>query len=185
MKTEYPQKVNFQEYENAFNNDLLKDFVEGGLKGFDTEKMRGLIYGYTFTEDYQKGIIPETLSMDYWQQIEKDRFANVSKDILHDAFSALSLSEYLGHEQLILDALMSTGDGTQENPFFVICVGHEYELLRRICPFSRMQGQRLLSGHIDCIDIEEFGQPQSVFFDISRWFERNKNRKDPSLSNEA
>ena len=173
METEYPKKVNYEAYEHAFSSDLLKDFEEGRLRDFDTEKMRGLIYGYTFTEDYKKGMIPDTLSMDYWKQIEKDRFANVSKDILHDAFSALSLSEYLGHEQLILDALMSTGDGTQENPFFVICVRQEYELLRRICPFSKMQGQCLLSGHIDRIDIEEFGQAQSVYFDISRWFERN------------
>ena len=185
MKTEYPKKVNFQEYENAFNDDILKAFKEGQFDGIDTETMRGLIYGYTFTENYKKGIIPDTLSMDYWQQIEKDRFANVSKDILYDAFSALSLSEYLGHEQLILDALMSTGDGTQENPFFVICVGQEYELLRRIYPFSKMQGQRLLSGHIDCIDIEEFGQPQSVYFDISRWFERDKERKDLPFSKKA
>ena len=174
MENEHSKKVNYETYEHAFSYDLLKDFEEGRLRDFDTEKMRGLIYGYTFTEDYKKGHIPDALSMDYWKEKEKDRFANVSKNILHDAFSALSLSEYLGQEQLILDALMSTGDGTQENPFSVICVGQEYELLRRICPFSRMQGQRLLPGHIDCIDIEKLGQPQSVYFDISRWFERGK-----------
>jgi hypothetical protein len=174
MENEHPKKVNYETYEHSFSYDLLKDFEEGRLRDFDTEKMRGLIYGYTFTEDYKKGYIPDALSMDYWKEKEKDRFANVSKNILHDAFSALSLSEYLGQEQLILDALMSTGDGTQENPFSVICVGHEYELLRRISPFSRMQGQRLLTGHIDCIDIEDFGQTQSVYFDISRWFEREK-----------
>lgn len=156
MKTEYPKKVNFQEYEHAFNNDLLKAFEEGQFDGIDTETMRGLIYGYTFTENYKKGIIPDALSMDYWSQ----------KD------------DFIEQELLIFSAIESTGDGTQENPFSVICVGHEYELLRRIYPFSRMQGQRLLSGHIDCIDIEEFGQPQSVYFDISRWFERNKERKD-------
>ena len=174
MNLDYPRKVDFSEYEHTFSSDLLKDFEEGHLRDFNTEKMRGLIYGYTFTEDYKKGMIPDALSMDYWKQKEKDRFANVSKDILHDAFSALSLSEYLGQERLILDALMSTGDGTQENPFFVICVGQEYELLRRIYPYSKMQGQRLLSGHIDRIDIEEFGQPRSVYFDISCWFERFK-----------
>lgn len=174
MENEHPKKVNYETYEHSFSYDLLKDFEEGRLRDFDTEKKRGLIYGYTFTEDYKKGYIPDALSMDYWKEKDKDRFANVSKNILHDAFSALSLSEYLGQEQLILDALMSTGDGTQENPFSVICVGQEYELLRRICPFSRMQGQRLLPGHIDCIDIEDFGQTQSMYFDISRWFERNK-----------
>lgn len=163
MKTEYPKKVNFQEYENAFSNDLLKDFEEGRLEGFDTETMRGLIYGYTFTENYKKGFIPDALSMEYWS--EKD--------------------DFLEQELLILDALMSTGDGTQDNPFSVICVGQEYELLRSFRPGSRMKGQRLLPGHIDCMDIEKLGQPQSVYFDISRWFERDKNRKNPSLSDEA
>jgi hypothetical protein len=149
MQTEYPKKVNFQEYENAFSNDLLKAFEEGRLEGFDTETIRGLIYGYTFTEDYKKGIIPDALSMEYWS--EKD--------------------DCIEQELLILDALMSTGDGTQDNPFSVICVGQEYELLRSICPGSRMKRQRLISGHIDCMDIEKLGQPQSVYFDISRWFE--------------
>lgn len=152
MENEYPKKVNYETYEHSFSYDLLKDFDEGRLRDFDTEKMRGLIYGYTFTEDYKNDYIPDALSMEYWSQ----------KD------------DCIEQELLILDALISTGDGTQENPFSVICVGQEYELLRRICPFSRMQGQRLLPGHIDCIDIEDFGQTQSVYFDISRWFERNK-----------
>lgn len=174
METKYPQKVNYNEYEHAFSYERLKDFEEGRLNGIDTEAMRGLIYGYTFTEDYKKGIIPDTLSIDYWQQIEKDRFANVSKGILHDAFSALSLFEYLGQEQLILDALTSTGDGTQDSPFSVICIGQEYELLRYIYPGFTMIRQRLLPGNIDCLDIEIIGLTQSVYFDISRWFERFK-----------
>lgn len=187
MESVYPRKVNYEEYKNAFNSALLKDFEEGRLRGFDTEKMRGMIYGYTFTEDYKKGVIPDTLSMDYWKEKEKDRFAKVNKKILHDAYSALSLPEYLGQGVLIWDTIMSTGAGTIEEPYCVICVQQEYEFLRRLCVFGPIKiiGQQLLPGHIDCIDIEEFGQPQSVYFDISRWFERDKDRKDPSLSNEA
>ena len=160
MKTDNTPKVNYQEYEHAFSSDMLKDFEEGRLEGFDTEKMRGLIYGYTFTEDYKKGLIPDALSMDYWSQ----------KD------------DYLEQELLIFDALLSMGDGTQDKPFCVICVGHEYELLRRICPGSKMKGQRLLPSHIDRIDVEKLGQPQSLYFDISRWFERDKERKEPVLN---
>ena len=152
METEYPKKVNYEAYEHAFSCERLKDFEEGRLHGINTETMRGLIYGYTFTEDYKKGLIPDALSMEYWS--EKD--------------------DGLEQELLILDALMSTGDGTQDNPFSVICVGQEYELLRSIRPGSRIKEQRLLPGHIDRIDIEKLGQTQSVYFDISRWFERNK-----------
>lgn len=150
METEYPRKVNYEEYKNAFNSALLKDFAEGRLRKFDTEKMRGLIYGYTFTEDYKKGMIPDALSMDYWSKKE----------------------DFFEQELLILDALMSTGDGTQDSPFSVICVEQEYELLKYIYPGFTMIRQRLLPGHIDCLDIEIIGLTQSVYFDISRWFER-------------
>ena len=44
METNYPKKVNYQDYEHAFNSYWLKEFVEGQLRYFDTEKMRGLIY---------------------------------------------------------------------------------------------------------------------------------------------
>ena len=153
METEYPKKPNYNEYEHTFSYERLKDFKEGRLDGIDTETLRGLIYGYTFTEDYKKGMIPDALSMDYWS--EKD--------------------DFFEQELLILNALMSTGDGTQDSPFSVICVGQEYELLRYIYPGFTMIRQRLLPGHIDCLDIEKLGQTQSVYFDISRWFERNKN----------
>ena len=79
METNYPKKVNYQDYEHAFNSYWLKEFVEGQLRYFDTEKMRGLIYGYTFTEDYAKGIIPDALSAEYWRQEEgKKRITLIS-----------------------------------------------------------------------------------------------------------
>ena len=157
MNTDYPKKVNYQEYEHAFSSDLLKKFVEGQLHDFDTETMRSLIYGYTFTEDYAKGIIPDALSIEYWDQ----------KD------------DYLEQELLILDALTNTGDGTQENPFCVICVGQEYELLRSYRPTMKVVSQRLLPGYIDCLELEEVvgGYSETIYFDISRWFERGKITK--------
>lgn len=144
--------MNYQDYEHGFSYDLLKDFEEGQLDGFNTKTTQDLIYGYTFAENYKKGSIPDTLSMDYWSDQD----------------------DGLEQELMILDAMLSTGDGSSATPFCVICVAHEYELLRRIYPRSKVMGQRLLPGHIDCIDIEYKGQPLSVYFDISRWFERNK-----------
>lgn len=153
MNTNYPKKVNYQDYEHAFSSDLLKKFAEGQLRDFNTEIMRGLIYGYTFTEDYAKEMIPDELSIEYWNQKEDN----------------------LEQQLLILDALMSTGEGTRGNPFCVICVGHEYELLRRIRPTKMVIGQRLLPGHIDCLKLEEVdGYSEAFYFDISRWFERGK-----------
>ena len=169
--SKYPRQIEFKEYQNSFSYELLKDFEEGRLDGFDMETMRGLIYGYTFTEDYAKGLIPVAFSMDYWKQKNKNRFANANKNILYDAFSALSLSEYLGQEQLICDAINSTGEGiSKDKPFCVICVEHEYEFLRRAWPME-IKSQRLLVGNIDCFELEgDYGQ--EIYFDINRWFER-------------
>jgi len=40
----------------------------------------------------------------------------------------------------------------------------------------RVVSQRLLSGHIDCLELEEVvgGYSETIYFDISRWFERGK-----------
>ena len=35
MKTDYSRQLNFQEYEHSFNYELLQDFEEGRLDGFD------------------------------------------------------------------------------------------------------------------------------------------------------
>ena len=172
-KMDYPQKVNYSKYEHSFNDNLLKDFENiWQLRDFDTEKMRGLIYGYTFTEDYAKGIIPDALSMDYWYQVNNHKFNSSNKNIV-EKYMDLGLVEYLGQESLICEAIRSTGDGTIDNPYCVICVGQEYEFLRYggFGPIKIIR-QRLLPGQIDCIDIEGINHSESVYFDMSRWFER-------------
>ena len=176
MNTDYPKKVNYAEYVQGFSEDLLKKFVEGGrkLREFDTKTMRGLIYGYTFTEDYAKGIIPDTLSMDYWRG--KDTNSNslkLNKNII-ERLSDLSLNEVVGQGGLIEEALMSTGDGTIDHPYCVICVEHEYEILKCLSRDITIKRQSLLPGYIDCIECEEYGVPHVEYFDISRWFERVK-----------
>ena len=62
MEIQYPIKINYSDYEHSFNHEVLKDFEEGRLDEFDVETMRGLIYGYAFTEDYAKGIIPDAFN---------------------------------------------------------------------------------------------------------------------------
>jgi hypothetical protein len=40
----------------------------------------------------------------------------------------------------------------------------------------RVVSQRLLPGHIDCLELEEVvgDYSETIYFDISRWFERGK-----------
>ena len=154
METKYPKKLTYEEYEHAFSNALLLSFTKGMLYGFDTEKARGLVYGYTFTEDYAKGLIPDELSIEYWKEKHKNR------RIIRAC--QLSLSEYLG-----------TGDGTPDNPYCVICEKHEYEFLKS--NYSRMKiiSQGHLPGNIDWFHCEdkEYDFSQTFYFDRSRWVE--------------
>ncbi len=176
MNIDYPRKVNYSEYEHSFSADLLKEFEEGGrkLRNFDTEKVRSLIYGYTFTEDYAKGIIPDTLSMDYWRgKVTNSNYLKPNKNIV-ERLSDRSLNEVVGQGGLIEEALMSTGDGTIENPYCVICVEHEYEILKSLSPVITIKRQTFLLGYIDCFECEEYGVAHVEYFDISRWFERVK-----------
>ena len=110
MNTDYPKKVNYQDYENAFNNYWLKKFVEGQLRDFDTETMRGLVYGYTFTEDYAKGIIPDVLSAEYWRQEESKKQKTHNPNII-ERYTGLSLAEYLGRGTTDLRGNRKYGEG--------------------------------------------------------------------------
>ena len=177
METKYPKKLNYEEYEQAFSNALLLSFTKGMLYGFDIEKARGLVYGYTFTEDYAKSIIPNELSIEYWNEKNKNR------RIIRSC--QLSLSEWLGQGGLIYEAIKSTGEGTLDNPYCVICENHEYEFLKS--HYSRMKiiSQGHLPGNIDwfyCED-KEYDFSETFYFDRSRWFERDCIRKVPETNN--
>lgn len=156
----YPRKLNYPDHEHTFSYELLKAFEEGRLNGFDMETMRGLIYGYTFTEDYAKGIIPDAFSMDYWASKKAGLFDNYSQ------------------EQLLFDAISSTGEGlSKEDAICVICIQHECENIMREWPL-KIKGQKLLlDRNIDCIEFEEGQMIDKLYFDINRWFERVKYRK--------
>lgn len=158
--SEDSRKPNYPDYEHAFSLELLKDFEEGRLEGFDIEAMRGLIYGYTFTKDYAKGIIPDAFSMDYW------------------ASKRVGLFDNYPQEQLLFDAISSTGEGlSQDDAICVICVMQEYEYIKREWGL-KIKSQKLLRDKtIDCIEFEEGQMIDKLYFDISRWLERGKHLK--------
>ena len=161
MENQHPTRFNYSYYEQTFSLELLKDFEEGRLNGFDIETMRGLIYGYTFTEDYAKGIIPDAFSMDYWAAKKSGLFGNCPQ------------------EQLLFDAISSTGEGlSQDDAICVICVMQEYEYIKREWGL-KIKSQKLLRDKmIDCIEFEEGQMIEKLYFDISRWFEREKSLKN-------
>ena len=143
------------------------------------------MYGYTFTDKYAKGILPNELSMDYWANKCENMTDNEDED-----FNLQSLGDFekevmdsvnngdrdmydvsTVQERRILEVMDSTGDGkTPETALCVIDVEQEYEYIKRVFPYSDliMMGQSVYNG-IDCL-IFNYGV-ERIYFDIRRRFE--------------
>lgn len=59
------KKVDYKEYEGKYDEGF-KELMEKSPESIDVETMRGILYGFTFTDDYKKGNLPDELSMEYW-----------------------------------------------------------------------------------------------------------------------
>ena len=142
------KKVNYSEYEGKYD-EQIKEKMANAPESIDIETMRANLYGYTFTKEYADGVIPDELSMDYWE-------------------------EYSPQEELLLKAIDSTGDGkTPETALCVIDVHQEYEYIQRVVRLFvlRLVEQSVVNG-IDCLTFENNrGGIEKVYFDISRRFE--------------
>ena len=178
-------KVNYSEYEGKYD-EQIKEKMANAPKSINIETMRANLYGYTFTKQYADGVIPDELSMDYWEEYH---FENdlIDEPIEIDLDSMLlemeqplgkeDLSPYFDvspQEELILKAIDSTGDGkTPETALCVIVVHQEYEYIHRVVRLSvlRLVKQSVKDG-VDCLELEDYdGSIEKVFFNISRRFE--------------
>ena len=178
-------KVNYSEYEGKYD-EHMKERMEKDPESIDIETMRANLYGYTFTEQYADGVIPDELSMDYWEEYHfendlLDEPVDIDLDsMLHEMEQPLrekNLSPYFDvspQEELLLKAIDSTGDGkTPETALCVIDVHQEYEYIQRVVRLfvSRLVEQSVVNG-IDCLTFENNrGGIEKVYFDISRRFE--------------
>ncbi len=174
-----------QSYDANLINSWKKDETE-----MSVDTLRGLLYGFTFTQDYAKGDIEDALFMDYWRDKHlKERNADDDDysfspqeekefdpmDEIMDAVNNVDLYEVdTPQEHLLMEVLDSTGDGkTPETAISVIDVSQEYEYLERKFPYSCIHTykQELCNG-IDCLYFKEnvYGI-KCIYFDIKRKFE--------------
>lgn len=151
------KKIDYSEYKDKYD-ERVKEKLHATPTEIDIESLRAYIYGYTFTEDYAKGIFPDELSMDYWR--------DECEDILDDVTTI--------QEIRILEAIDSTGDGkTPETALCVIDVGQEYEYLSRVFPYYQLKMVcQSVSKGIDCLEFEPnaYGV-ERIYFDMRRRFE--------------
>ena len=69
-------KVDYSDYKDKYD-ESIKAKLATSPESIDIETMRENLYGYTFTEDYAKGVIPDELSMDYWEELHLDDDINL------------------------------------------------------------------------------------------------------------
>jgi len=158
------RKVNYEEYKDSCTKELLQQFLDGKLDGkTPDETLRGLMYGYTFTDEYAQSphSSDSPFSVRYWKDII---FADPPNDLIY------SYKYQIG---LILHTILSTGDGkTPETAFCVIDLYQVYELMDAIfaCYNPEITRQKLFEGGI-CIEFEPnvFGV-EKLYFDVHRRF---------------
>ena len=173
------KKVNYSDYEGKYDENILTKMATSP-ESIDVEEMRATLYGYTFTPEYAKGIIPDALSMDYWRDHyldgdDDDEILDLEAMMHEDKEGNFGL--YLAdspQEQLILQAIDSTGDGkSEETALCVINVQQEYEYIERAwCLFNKNLVQQSVNNGIDKLELQDdFGNTEVVYFDVSRCFE--------------
>ena len=180
------KKVDYTKYKDKYDEDV-KLKLHTSPDDIAVESLRAYIYGYTFTEKYAKGILPDELSMDYWayecedvadgedEEFNPQSLEDFEKEVM-DSVTNGTIDMYdvsTVQERRILEAIDSTGDGkTPETALCVIDVGQEYEYLNRVFPYSelRLLRQSVCNG-IDCLEFEPAFGVERIYFDIKRCFE--------------
>lgn len=181
---------------SKFNYEKLFDRYSKGDTTFNLNEKRHLYYGYSFQEEYSPyGSSEYTDSLKIFYQKEtltEFDFKEIIKfsELILDknpfnlrAINNLSFSYYnLGNSELensyynkssiIIDAIMSSGDGLSEKTaFYVIYVSHEYDLLDAI-GFGFGGEQSLTTNGFDYLKLQdnEFSI-EGFYFEISRSLE--------------
>ena len=153
------KKVNYSDYKDKYN-EAIKKQLETSPESITIETMRENLYGYTFTKEYAEMLIPDELSMDYWEEYHEE---NDDSDF-----------DLSPQEDLLMKTIESTGDGkTPKTAFCVIDVYQEYEYIDRADRFLVLQlVKQSVNKGIDCLEFMNYkGDIEKVYFDISRRFE--------------
>ena len=175
---------------NLYYESLMDRYLEGDST-FTLEEKRHLYYGYIYHDNYTP--YPHSEYNDSLRAIMESK--NYDKTALEKIiyfgemmvksnpfdFNAINYQMYaldkigdnktlqikMTQVRLLVDALMSSGIGTEkENAFYVINTAHEYFLLN-ILGF-KFGGEQSLVGHYDYLSVEKNdAEVEGLYFDVS------------------
>jgi hypothetical protein len=164
-----------------------------------TEEKRHLYYGYSYQEEYSPYETPEAQEdLDKLLQKEDtdkktlEKLLKITAKVLKEYPFSIRVKEYriycfkeldmpveaekeTAQVAMIIDAIVSTGDGTTpEKCFYVINTGNEYEILD-ILGFDFGGKQELVEYKYDYLTLAENAYNiEGLYFEISRLFETFK-----------
>lgn len=179
---------------------LLKTYISFNYNKFELEDMRNLYYGYMFQEDYnpyrqsvyadkvEEYIYKKELSRDECDSLE--HYANLSlQDNMFDfeqleyfAYALKAKKKYARYEvftkniHLLLSAIMTSGDGTKEHPWVVICPMHEYDIVNYL-GFKAVDHEEVEAG-IDYVKVEkrEGSKTEGFYFNVKKMLEEGQRK---------
>jgi len=157
------------------------------------DERRHLYYGYSFTEQYNpyaesdsREELSTLLKKENFTDAEMQKAISLAGKALEVYPYSIRMMEYrqyffkqLGKQseadkehariEIVLDAILSTGDGTStKSAFYVINVGNEYELLD-ILGFEFDGEQSLVEGKYDFLKLSKNAyNVEGFYFDVSR-----------------
>ncbi len=179
---------------------LLKTYISFNYNKFELEDMRNLYYGYIFQEDYnpyrqsvyadkvEEYVYKKELSRDECDSLE--HYASLS---LHDNMFDFEQLEYFAYAlktkkkfaryevftkniHLLLSAIMTSGDGTKEHPWVVICPMHEYDIVNYL-GFKAVDHEEVENG-VDYVKVEkrEGSKTEGFYFDVKKMLEEGRRK---------
>lgn len=179
---------------------LLHSYISFNYNKFELEDMRNLYYGYMFQEDYnpyrqsvyadkvEEYIYKKDLTRDECDSLE--HYANLSlQDNMFDfeqleyfAYALKAKKKHARYEvfrkniHLLLSAIMTSGDGTKEHPWVVICPMHEYDIVNFL-GFKAVDHEEISEG-IDYVKVEkkEGSKTEGFYFDVKRMLEIGRQK---------
>ena len=164
--------VNYDEYVGTFREDMIQEFTDGKLT--DIEDVRKFLYGFATSPIYldQFMYMDETLPR-WWDENAEERHPNVGHDSKEIPYVVDTLQE-----KLIIDAMLSTGDGfTQETAIYIIDVAQEYDFIARVYPdlSDCIKCQTLVSDESEHHEYDYFEFEDNIYEIKELWFECSRS----------
>ena len=186
---------NSTDKKSPLHYDKLFDRFNSADSTMTIEERRHLYYGYSFQDEYSpygssdaQGELNEILEKGGIDKQTLEKLLKATQKVLDDNPFSIRLREYrifafkeLGRlkessdeelrASIIIDAILSTGDGTTpETCFYVINTGNEYEIID-ILGFEFGGSQKLTQDVQDYLTLAENSYNiKGLYFDVTRLF---------------